>query len=165
MVIAERAHVPADERAKFEADFRDVSRSAFLLARQLGRDTDAAADVVQEAALRAWTYRRTRTGEFRPWFLAIVYRAARGRIRDWVPLPAAWDAAAPDPIATAIDPELLQALRALPPRQRAAMWLRYCEDMSTSDVARIIRCTEPAAKQLLMRAREALRGRLEQEGT
>ncbi len=165
MVIAERAHVPADERAKFEADFRDVSRSAFLLARQLGRDTDAAADVVQEAALRAWTYRRTRTGEFRPWFLAIVYRAARGRIRDWVPLPAAWDAAAPDPITTAIDPELLQALRALPPRQRAAMWLRYCEDMSTSDVARIIRCTEPAAKQLLMRAREALRGRLEQEGT
>ncbi len=165
MVIAEHALAPADERAEFDAAFRLVSRSAFLLARQLGRDTDGAADVVQDAALRAWRYRRTRTGEFRPWFLAIVYRAARGPVHDWLPLPEAWDAPAPDPIATAIDPELLAALRTLPARQRAALWLRYCEDMSTVDVARIIGCSEPAAKQLLLRAREALRARLTEDAT
>ena len=53
MVVAERARAGVDERLEFEAAFRDVSRSAFLLARQLGRDTDGAADAVQEAALRA----------------------------------------------------------------------------------------------------------------
>ena len=155
------AVVRADERGEFEAAFDEVRRSAFLLARHLGRDTEAARDAVQEAALRAWRYRSTRTGEFRPWFLAIVYRQCRGPMPDWLPLPRAWDRAAPDPIDGAIDPELLTALRALPPRQRAALWLRYCDDLSTADVARILHCSEAAAKQLLLRAREALRARLE----
>ena len=76
-----------DERREFEANFRLVSRSAFLLARQLGRTTDQARDIVQDAALRAWRYRSTREGEFRRWFLAIVYRQCRSRVPEWLPLP------------------------------------------------------------------------------
>jgi RNA polymerase sigma-70 factor (ECF subfamily) len=155
------AAVRADERGEFEAAFDDVRQSAFLLARHLGRDTEAARDVVQEAALRAWRYRSSRTGDFRPWFLAIVYRVCRGPMPEWLPLPRTWDRAAPDPIDTAMDIDLLSALRALEPRHRAALWLRYCDDLATADVARVLRCTEPAAKQLLLRAREALRKRLE----
>ena len=154
------ASTDADARRAFELEFGDVSRSAFLLARHLGRDTDAAKDVVQEAALRAWRYRSSRTGEFRPWFLAIVYRQCRGPVPDWLPLQRALDRAAPDPVETAMDTELLAALRALPARQRAALWLRYCDDLATADVARILHCSETAAKQLLLRAREALRERL-----
>jgi RNA polymerase sigma-70 factor (ECF subfamily) len=152
-----------DEREDFEAAFRQVSRSAFLLARHLGRDTEAATDVVQEAALRAWRYRSSRTGEFRPWFLTIVYRLCRGPIPEWLPLPRAWDRAAPDPIESSMDPELLAALRTLPPRQRAALWLRYCDDLTTADVARILHCSETAAKQLLLRARDSLRERLTEQ--
>jgi len=106
----------AEARREFELEFAEVSRSAFLLARHLGRDTDAARDVVQEAALRAWRYRSSRAGDFRPWFLAIVYRLCRGPIPDWLPLPRAWDPPAPDPIESAMDPELLTALRSLAPR-------------------------------------------------
>src|SRR6185437_15518345 len=154
----------ADAQREFELEFGEVSRSAFLLARHLGRDTDAARDVVQEAALRAWRYRSSRAGDFRPWFLAIVYRLCRGPMPDWLPLPRAWDRPAPDPIESALDSELLAALRSLAPRQRAALWLRYCDDLATADVARILHCSEPAAKQLLMRARDALRERLKSEG-
>ena len=152
-----------DARREFEVEFREVSRSAFLLARTLGRDTEAASDIVQEAALRAWRYRWSRKGEFRPWFLAIVHRLSQSRLPSSLPLPASWDQAAPDPIASSMDPTLVAALRALWSRQRAALWLRYCEDLAVSDVARIIGCSEPAAKQLLRRAREALRKRLEME--
>jgi DNA-directed RNA polymerase specialized sigma24 family protein len=152
-----------DTRREFELEFRQASRSAFLLARHLGRDTDAAKDVVQEAALRAWRYRSSRTGDFRPWFLAIVYRLCRGPMPEWLPLPRAWDRAAPDPIESSMDPELLGALRTLPPRQRAALWLRYCDDLATADVARILHCSETAAKQLLLRARDSLRERLTQQ--
>jgi DNA-directed RNA polymerase specialized sigma24 family protein len=155
------AVVQVDERSDFEAAFSEVRRSAFLLARHLGRDTEAATDIVQEAALRAWRYRTTRTREFRPWFLSIVYRLCRGPVPEWLPLPRAWDRAAPDPIETAMDIDLLAALRALPARQRAALWLRYCDDLATADVARILHCSDTAAKQLLLRAREALRERLE----
>jgi len=147
-------------RREFELEFAQVSRSAFLLARHLGRDTDAARDVVQEAALRAWRYRSSRTGQFRPWFLAIVYRLCRGPFPQWLPLPRAWDRAAPDPIESSMDPDLLAALRTLPPRQRAALWLRYCDDLAIADVARILHCSETAAKQLLLRARDSLRERL-----
>lgn len=155
------AAVRVDERNEFEIAFTEVRRSAFLLARHLGRDTESATDIVQEAALRAWRYRSSRKGEFRPWFLAIVYRLCRGPVPEWLPLPRAWDSAAPDPIATAIDVDLLAALRALPPRQRAALWLRYCDDLSTAEVARILHCSETAAKQLLLRARDGVRERLE----
>jgi len=148
------------EQVEFEVAYRQVTRSAFLLARHLGRRTDEATDIVQEAALRAWRYRASRTGDFRPWFLAIVYRLCRGPMSDWLPLPRTWDRAAPDPIESAMDSELLTALRSLAPRQRAALWLRYCDDLSTADVARILHCTETAAKQLLLRARDALRERL-----
>jgi RNA polymerase sigma factor (sigma-70 family) len=59
-----------------------------------------------------------------------------------------------------MDPELLAALRLLSSRQRAALWLRYCDDLATADVARIMGCSETAAKQLLLRARDSLRARL-----
>jgi RNA polymerase sigma-70 factor, ECF subfamily len=154
------ASAETDSRRQFEVEFGRVNRSAFLLARHLGRDTDAARDVVQEAALRAWRYRSSRNGEFRPWFLAIVYRLCRGSMPEWLPLPREWDRAAPDPIESAMDTELLEGLRALPPRQRAALWLRYCDDLATADVARILHCSETAAKQLLLRARDSLRERL-----
>jgi RNA polymerase sigma factor (sigma-70 family) len=62
-----------------------------------------------------------------------------------------------------MDPELLAALRTLPPRQRAALWLRYCDDLTTADVARILHCSETAAKQLLLRARDSLRERLTEQ--
>lgn len=148
------------ERREFEAAYLEVSRSAFLLTRHMGRGTDEATDIVQDAALRAWRYRSSRSGEFRPWFLAIVYRLSRSRRPEWLPLPSTWDATAPNPIDRNLDPDLVDALRLLPARQRAALWLRYCDDLSTAEVARIVGCSESAAKQLLMRSRDALRARL-----
>jgi RNA polymerase sigma-70 factor, ECF subfamily len=152
--------VASDDPRHFEAAFRQVSRSAFLLARQLGRSTEEAQDIVQEAALRGWRYRSTRTGDFRPWFLSIVYRLSRRRIPAWMPLPAGWDPPAPDGIRSEIDPELVAAMRLLPSRQRAALWLRYIDDLAVADVARVIGCSDTAAKQLLLRGREAVRARL-----
>ena len=146
--------------AVFDEEFAQVQRSAFLLARRLGCSSDDALDAVQDAAEQAWRYRDTRHGPFRPWFLAIVYRAAtRPRLRS-LPLPAAWrPRESPEPVSEH-DPELLSALGRLPVRQRAALWLRYCEDMSTADVARVLRATETATKQLLLRARGSLREEL-----
>jgi RNA polymerase sigma-70 factor (ECF subfamily) len=160
---ADRSPLPSlasDDPREFEAEFRRVSRSAFLLARQVGRSTEEAMDIVQEAGLRGWRYRSSRNGEFRPWFLSIVYRLSRRRTPDWLPLPPGWDAPAPESFRSDIDPELLAAMRQLPPRQRAALWLRYCDDLSVADVARVMHCSETAAKQVLLRGRDALRAHL-----
>src|SRR5260370_35864710 len=122
----------SDDSRDFEASFRLVNRSAFLLARQLGRTTEESMDIVQEAALRGWRYRSTRSGDFRPWFLAIVYRLCRRPRALWLPLPASWDRPAPDTFTARMDPELLLALHELPTRHLAALGLRDGDDLSVT---------------------------------
>jgi len=151
------------EAVEFQAAFERTSRSAFLLARHMGRTTEEAKDIVQEAALRGWRYRGGRTGEFRPWFLTIVYRLCRRPALAWLPLPASWERAVPAGIDSQLDPDLVAALKGLPARQRAAVWLRYCEDLAIGEVARVMGCSEPAVKQLTFRGCEAIRRRLTSE--
>jgi RNA polymerase sigma-70 factor (ECF subfamily) len=150
----------------FEHDYRLVHRAAFLLARQLGCPTEEAHDAVQEAALRAWRYRAGRHGPFRPWFLRIVYRAATRPRPRWLPLPALWDGGGrPGPeLLSSLDPGLVAALGRVPARQRAALWLRYCEDMSTASVGAVLGISETAVKQLVLRARTSLKKELERDG-
>ena len=62
-----------------------------------------------------------------------------------------------------LDPDLVAAMRSLPSRQRAAVWLRYGEDMTTSQVAAVMRVSDVAARQLLKRGRDGLRTRLERD--
>jgi RNA polymerase sigma factor (sigma-70 family) len=53
--------------------------------------------------------------------------------------------------------EVWQAILALPSRQRAAVVLRYYEDLSERDSAEILRCSVGALNQLVVRATAALR--------
>ena len=58
--------------------------------------------------------------------------------------------------------ELWRALQALPERQRAALVLRYYEDLSEREAAEILRCSTPALKSLVARGMETLRGMIQQ---
>jgi RNA polymerase sigma-70 factor (sigma-E family) len=55
------------------------------------------------------------------------------------------------------------ALRTLQPRQRAAVVLRYYEDLSERETADVLGCSVGAAKQLVKRGLTALRGRIGSE--
>jgi RNA polymerase sigma factor (sigma-70 family) len=52
---------------------------------------------------------------------------------------------------------------ALPPRQRAAVVLRFYEDLSERETADALGCSASAAKSLVARAMRALRARIESE--
>ena len=56
--------------------------------------------------------------------------------------------------------DLWRSLRALPARQRAALVLRYYEDLSERDTAEVLGCSLPAVKSLIARGTEALRGEI-----
>jgi RNA polymerase sigma-70 factor (sigma-E family) len=53
--------------------------------------------------------------------------------------------------------EVWRALDRLPPRQRAAIVLRYYQDLSERDTADLLHCSVAAVKSLMARAMETLR--------
>jgi RNA polymerase sigma-70 factor (ECF subfamily) len=59
--------------------------------------------------------------------------------------------------------DVREAVASLPAAQRAAVVLRYMHDLSVSEVARVMGCSEGTAKTHLFRARRTLSTRLGEE--
>jgi len=59
--------------------------------------------------------------------------------------------------------ELWRAVLELPARQRAAVVLRFYEDLSEQQTAEALRCSTTAAKSLIARAMETLRKRVRRD--
>jgi RNA polymerase sigma factor (sigma-70 family) len=112
---------------------------------------EEADDCFQEtfvAALRAYPRLRD-DSNLRAWVLTIARRKAidhhRARGRGAVPsddLPEAAAPAAPD-----ARPELWSAVRDLPERQRAAVFLRFAGDLTHRDIASVLESSEDAARK------------------
>jgi RNA polymerase sigma factor (sigma-70 family) len=113
---------------------------------------DEADDCFQETFIKALrAYPRLRDSDnLRAWALTIARRtaidAARGRRRRAQP------AADPEPppvdgTPDLGDPSLWQAVRGLPPRQRAAVTLRYVNDLPYAEIGRVIGSSEEAARR------------------
>ena len=109
------------------------------------------------AALRAYPKLRD-ASNLRGWVLTIAHRKAldsyRGRGRRPVPV-----AEVPDvPIVTGDrDGAVWEVVRSLPPRQRAAVVLRFAADLPYREVARVAGGTEEAARRNVSDGLKALR--------
>ncbi len=57
-----------------------------------------------------------------------------------------------------------RAMEKLEPRHHRVLWLRYFEDMTASEAARVMGISTHAAEALASRARNALKAQLEKEG-
>ena len=64
------------------------------------------------------------------------------------------------PAVDVLDP-VLDLLAGLPPRQRAALTLRYVHDLPDAAIAKALGCRTGTVRSLLSRGREALRQDLE----
>jgi RNA polymerase sigma-70 factor, ECF subfamily len=73
------------------------------------------------------------------------------------------DASDPREMPPARDEGLRRALSALNPEYRELLHLKYVEDATTAEIARIVGASEHAVESKLKRARDALRKRLEGE--
>ncbi|MEV4054065.1 SigE family RNA polymerase sigma factor [Amycolatopsis sp. NPDC049688] len=159
-------------RAADDAEFREFARARALTLRRtaylLCGDWHLAEDLVQVTLIklyRVWP-KITRRGPVDNYARQVLLRCwldesrrpwRRRERRDGV-VP---DRPSPAP-ATGISGPLLRALAEVPPKQRAAVVLRYCADLPAAEVAEVLRCSEGTVRSQAARGLETLRGVLEQ---
>jgi RNA polymerase sigma-70 factor (sigma-E family) len=127
-------------------------------------DPDQAEEIAQDALVRAcdhwdelremdapgaWLHRVARN------LTASHYRRrrTRQRIYEQIAEPDTWHTDPDTPAVVAVR----RALELLPPRQRAAVTLRYLDDWAVADVADALGCSEDAVKSLTYRGLNRLR--------
>ena len=166
-----RAAIHGDRDA-FEMIIRTQSRALFAIAYGILQNREEAEDVVQDTLIKAWKTRwRVRDPEkFPAWLGTIARRRAHDVVRRRKSVPFPPDAAEPvdnqsedEALALkekAMGEQVRAALATLPELQRAALTLRYFEEMDYAAIERTLGLTNGALRGILGRAMETLRRRL-----
>lgn len=146
----------------YDQRFDALARLSYRIAYRMLGSREESRDIAQEAMARAYA-RWPKVHETAPaWVgrvttnlaLDVIRRRTRTRTPD--PPPTT------DAMATAAErADLVQALRALPRRQRDVVVLRYLADLTEVDTAAALGCTTGTVKQHAHRGLAALRASLD----
>lgn len=159
-----RPAVAAAFEAFFETHHAELSRLAYLVTGSSGTADEVAAD----ALLATWTQWDRVCAADSPiaYVRRMVVNIGTSRVRRTIHerrlmpmLVAADDEDAPD-LTTADVLDVREALRALPPRRRACIVLRYGLDLSEEEVARTLQISPGTVKSQTSKAAAQLRGLL-----
>jgi RNA polymerase sigma-70 factor (ECF subfamily) len=163
-----RAAIHGDREA-FEMIIRTHSRILFAIAYGILQNREEAEDVVQDTLVKAWKTRwRVRDPEKFPAWLATIARHRAHDIfrkRRTVPLSATTDeiiepSSTAEPNGMELDQQLHSALAALPDIHRAALTLRYFEEMDYRSIENILGLSNGALRGILGRALASMRKQL-----
>jgi RNA polymerase sigma-70 factor (sigma-E family) len=147
-------------RATFEELYAAHAPEARRVAYLLVGNQALAEDIAQEAFIRVLgRFADLRRPEaFRTYLMRTVVSLTKNHFRRRALERRHASANLPSPLeAPDRDDELLGALKQLPERQRAAVVLRYCEDLSEHQTAEILNTSTKAVKSLVTRGLAALR--------
>ena len=159
-----RAAIHGDREA-FEMIIRTQSRALFAIAYGILQNREEAEDAVQDALVKAWKSRwRVRDPEkFPAWLSMIARHRARDvfRKRRTVPLSEMPEIPGSEtPQTTPIDRHLNSALASLPELHRAAISLRYFEEMDYATIESRLGLTNGSLRGILGRALASMRKQL-----
>ena len=176
-IAASSPESPADEaslvRAALAEDprgFENIvhlhSRRVFSFLYQFTRHRQDAEDLTQQTFVKAYQslHRFDCRRPLINWLLTIARHNALNHFRSarkWEEVPEHTASSAPSPAHTAEEKDLSENLwararRLLSPREFEVMWLRFGEELSTEETARIAGLTQTHVKVLVFRARQQL---------
>lgn len=147
--LAER--VLGGETEVYEAIFLETKDNIYFHAKTILLSEEAAWDAVQDSYIAAFRSleKLTNSGRLMMWLCAIASNISFTRLRK--------QQAVKSPAGTGGTREISEAaLEALQDMPRTALLLRYCDDMSLSQIASVMRCGEAAAQKSLNEAEKAL---------
>ena len=165
-----RAAIHGDRDA-FEVVIRSTSRNLFAIAYGILQNREEAEDVVQDTFVKAWKSRwRVRDSAKLPAWLGTI---ARHRARDLArkrrpePLPENFESnelvtfeGSATGKGAGLDGEVRSALAQLPELHRAAVTLRYFEDLDYGTIEQTLGLTNGALRGILGRALGLMRKKL-----
>jgi RNA polymerase sigma-70 factor (sigma-E family) len=147
----------------FDTYFDRAVRLAWMLT---PGDPSAAEDAAADAIAHVWPkWAKGRVDDFWPYLRMAVVNQVRGRGRRFAMVQRhrrgeRVDGGGDVAIGVVDRAVLADALRALPPRQRTAVVLRYYEDLSEAESARAMGCSIGTVKSTTSRGLLALRAQL-----
>ena len=154
------------DREAFEMIIRAHSRTLFAVAYGILQNREEAEDVVQDSLVKAWKMRwRVRDPEkFPAWLSMITRHRAHDVFRKRRPIPIAHEIIEANEAGTAdiaaVDQQLHSALATLPELHRAALTLRYFEEMDYRTIENTLGLTNGALRGILGRALASMRKQL-----
>lgn len=157
------AQVRGGDRERFAVLVARYERMVFALATRMTGSRDEAQDVMQSSFLAAYRQLGDFRGDasFKTWLYGIALNECRMLYRKsgrTTPLDGVPEPAAPSTGAHALDRIALRKLVArLPEKQRAAVLLRVCDDLSFREIGDIVGSSEASAKVNFFHAVKKLR--------
>jgi RNA polymerase sigma-70 factor, ECF subfamily len=132
--------------------------NAAALYRTILAYTGGRADVAEEAVAEAFARATANLSELRDpvaWLYRVAFNVATDELRRD---RRRWHGERPEPVQPPTEPgELFDAIRRLPPRERAAMVLFYVNDLPVAEVASRMGVARPTVRVHLMKGRRRLR--------
>lgn len=168
-MTAASAAARAAARARPDDEAERILGIAYRYALGVLRDREAAADVAQDVTVRVVTGRGALRDPdaLEAWVRTIAIRAAireaqksqRRRVAEREHGAREVRPAEPQEAVG----HAIALLDGLPPRQKAALTLRYVHDVPDDEISRILRCRPATVRSLLSRGRDAVRTRLDED--
>ncbi len=148
----------------FVLEVQAMERTLYRVSRSILSSQEECADAVQEALAKAWVKRETVQEEyFRAWLTRIVINECHNinRHKKRHVMMAELEVPA---IGAPPDPDLRDAIAALPEKLRLPLLLHYMEGFPLREVANIIRIPVGTVKSRLQAARARLKAEMEVRG-
>jgi RNA polymerase sigma factor (sigma-70 family) len=150
------------DRDDFERVFRSGYRAVLMTAYLVLQDRGRAEEVTQDAFLRLYERWGGAVAYEHPeaWVRRVAVRDAVRRAKRERVFPVSVLADTQPASDTLPDIDLIRAVGALPPQQRAAVALHYLEDLPVDQVAELMAVAPATVRQHLFKARSQLAERL-----
>jgi len=144
----------------FGAAVKQIERLLFAASYSVLGNSDACADAMQGAFMKAWEGRNSLRDnvQFKSWMVKIVQNESKNLLRRKPSLPL--DENIPDKETSQDQVDVKQAISTLPESARLIVMLYYFERYSVKEICALLRLPEGTVHSRLARAREQLRKEL-----
>lgn len=136
--------------------FRKYKDDVYRLALSYTRNPAEAEDVCQSVFVKGMEQPSITPGKEKAWLMQVTANQCRNLLRSgwWKKTQPLEEAL---PAETGEDSGVYQAVMALPPKYRVVVYLRYYEELTTKEMAALLRISESNVTTRLNRARQMLK--------